>query len=375
MRRKGPYIHQQPNWPKLHWSQHQLASTLATVRHRQGRLLGRMETLGFPLQQEAVLQTLTEDVVKSSDIEGEKLDVSQVRSSIARRLGIDLGGVEPADRQVEGVVEMMLDATRNYILPLTADRLFGWHASLFPAGRSGMRKVRVRAWRDDSTGPMQVVSGPVGRERVHFEAPAADRLDSEMKVFLDWFKRERAAADLDDVLKAGLAHLWFVTIHPFDDGNGRIARAIADMALARSENSPQRFYSMSAQIRQERNDYYEVLERTQKGTLDVTSWMEWFLGCLGRAIDGAETTLSAVLRKARFWQANRDVTINDRQRLMLNRLLDGFEGHLTTSKWAALAKCSSDTALRDILDLVDRGVLVRNLGGGRSTSYSLVEVR
>lgn len=333
-----------------------------------------MEALGFSLQQEAVLQTLTEDVVKSSDIEGEKLDVSQVRSSIARRLGIDLGGVEPADRQVEGVVEMMLDATRNYTLPLTADRLFGWHASLFPAGRSGIRKVRVGAWRDDSTGPMQVVSGPVGRERVHFEAPAANRLDSEMKAFLDWFSRERAAANLDEVLKAGLAHLWFVTIHPFDDGSGRTARAIADMTLARSENSSQRFYSMSAQIRQERNDYYEILERTQKGTLDVTPWMEWFLGCLGRAIDGAETTLAVVLRKARFWQANPDVTINERQRLMLNRLLDGFEGNLTTSKWAAIAKCSSDTALRDILDLLERRILMRNPGAGRSTSYSLAEI-
>ena len=373
-RKRGPYIHGQPDWPKLQWNQHQLASTLATVRHRQGRLLGRMEGLGFPLQQEAVLQTLTEDVVKSSDIEGEKLDASQVRASIARRLGIDLGGVEPADRQVEGVVEMMLDATRNYALPLTADRLFGWHASLFPAGRSGMRKVRFGAWRDDTTGPMQVVSGAVGSERVHFEAPAADRLDSEMKAFLDWFNRERAAADLDEVLKAGLAHLWFVTIHPSDDGNGRIARAITDMTLARSENNSQRFYSMSAQIRQERNDYYEILERTQKGTLDVTPWMEWFLGCLGRAIDGAETTLAVVLRKARFWRANRDVPINERQRLMLNRLLDGFEGNLTTSKWATISKCSPDTALRDISDLVGRGFLVRNAAAGRSTSYSLTEV-
>ena len=333
-----------------------------------------MEALGFPLQQEAVLQTLTEDVVKTSDIEGEKLDAVQVRSSIARRLGIDVGGAEPEDRQVEGVVEMMLDATRNYDKPLTVDRLFGWHSSLFPSGRTGMRRVRVGAWRDDSTGPMQVVSGPVGRERIHFEAPAAGRLDTEMDAFLEWFKGGRAAADLDDVLRAGLAHLWFVTIHPFDDGNGRIARAIADMALARSENSPQRFYSMSAQIRQERNDYYEILERTQKGTLDVTHWMEWFLECLGRAIDGAETTLSAVLRKARFWEANRDVTINERQRLMLNRLLDGFEGNLTTSKWAAITKSSSDTALRDILDLVDRGMLARNPGAGRSTSYSLTEV-
>ncbi len=333
-----------------------------------------MEALGFPLQQEAVLQTLTEDVVKTSDIEGETLDAVQVRSSIARRLGIDVGGIETADRQVEGVVEMMLDATRNYDRPLTVDRLFGWHSSMFPSGRTGMRRVRVGAWRDDSTGPMQVVSGPVGRERIHFEAPAADRLDSEMDAFLEWFKGGRAAADLDDVLRAGLSHLWFVTIHPFDDGNGRMARAIADMALARSENSPQRFYSMSAQIRQERNDYYEILERTQKGTLDVTPWMEWFLQCLGRAIDGAETTLAAVLRKARFWQRHRDVPINERQRLVLNRLLDGFEGNLTTSKWATITKCSSDTALRDILDLVERGVLVRNPSGGRSTSYSIAAV-
>lgn len=374
MRRTPRYIHELTGWPKLRWEKQGLANTLASVRHRQGRLLGRMEALGFPLQQEAVLQTLTEDVVKTSDIEGETLDAVQVRSSIARRLGIDVGGIETADRQVEGVVEMMLDATRNYDRPLTVDRLFGWHSSMFPSGRTGMRRVRVGAWRDDSTGPMQVVSGPVGRERIHFEAPAADRLDSEMDAFLEWFKGGRAAADLDDVLRAGLSHLWFVTIHPFDDGNGRMARAIADMALARSENSPQRFYSMSAQIRQERNDYYEILERTQKGTLDVTPWMEWFLQCLGRAIDGAETTLAAVLRKARFWQRHRDVPINERQRLVLNRLLDGFEGNLTTSKWATITKCSSDTALRDILDLVERGVLVRNPSGGRSTSYSIAAV-
>ena len=330
-----------------------------------------MEALGFPLQQEAVLQTLTEDVVKSSDIEGERLDASHVRSSIARRLGIDAGGVQPTDRQVEGVVEMMLDATRNYEQPLTADRLFGWHASLFPSGRSGMRKVRVGVWRDDSTGPMQVVSGPVGRERMHFEAPEATRLEREMKAFLDWFN-EVGRVDVDDVLKAALAHFWFVTIHPFDDGNGRVARAIADMALARSEHSSQRFYSMSAEIRQERNDYYEILEHTQKGSLDVTPWMAWFLECLGRAIDSAQTTLAAVLQKARFWQVNRDAPINERQRLMLNRLLDGFAGNLTTSKWATITKCSSDTALRDILDLVERGILARNPGAGRSTSYSLV---
>ena len=375
MRRSAKYVHELPDWPKFQWDQERLAGPLAKVRHDQGRLIGRMEALGFKLQQEAALEALTEETVKSSEIEGERLDEEQVRSSIARRLGMDVAGVDVVDRRVEGVVEMMLDATQKYDQPLTPDRLFGWHASLFPAGRSGMRKLRVGAWRDDSTGPMQVVSGPVGRERVHFEGPPAKRLDREMTAFLRWFNDGTGPAVADEVLKAGLAHLWFVTIHPFDDGNGRIARAIADLALARSEHTPQRFYSMSAQIRRERNDYYEILERTQKGTMDVTQWIDWFLGCLGRAIDGAQTTLAAVLRKARFWQELRDVPINDRQRLMLNRLWDGFEGKLTTSKWAAIAKCSSDTALRDILDLVDRGVLVRNSGAGRSTSYSLAEVR
>jgi Fic family protein len=373
MRRSSRNIHELADWPKFHWDQNRLAGTLAGVRHKQGRLVGRMEALGFPLQQEATLEALTEETVKSSEIEGEKLDVAQVRSSIARRLGMDVAGVDVVDRRVEGVVEMMLDATRNFDQRLTAERLFGWHASLFPTGRSGMRKLRVGAWRDDTTGPMQVVSGPVGRQRVHFEAPAAERLAREMRAFLRWFNEGTGPAVADDVLKAGLAHLWFVTIHPFDDGNGRIARAIADLGLARSEHSPQRFYSMSAQIRRERNDYYDILERSQKGTMDVTAWMEWFLGCLGRAIDGAETTLAAVLRKARFWQQHRDVPINDRQRVMLNRLLNGFEGKLTTSKWAVITKCSSDTALRDILDLLERGVLVRNLGAGRSTSYSLAD--
>jgi len=373
MRRKSRYIHELLDWPNFRWDRERLANPLAALRHEQGRLIGRMEGLGFSLQQEAVLQTLTEDVVKSSEIEGERLDQSRVRSSIARRLGMDVGGLDVLDRQVEGVVEMMLDATRNYDQPLTPERLFGWHASLFPTGRSGMRKLRAGAWRDDRTGPMQVVSGPVGRERVHFEAPAADRLDREMTVFLHWFNEGRNSAGVDQVLTAGLAHLWFVTIHPFDDGNGRVARAIADLALARSEHSSQRFYSTSAQIRQERNEYYEILECTQKATLDVTPWMGWFLACLGRAIDGARTTLAAVLRKARFWQAIRDLAINDRQRLVLNRVLDGFEGKLTTSKWAKMAKCSPDTALRDIVDLVQRGVLVRNPGAGRSTSYSLAE--
>jgi Fic family protein len=362
------FIHELHDWPRFDWNRERLAEPLVAVRHRQGRLIGHMEALGFNLRQEAVLQTLTADVLKSSEIEGEKLDAEQVRSSIARRLGMDIGALKPADRNVEGIVEMMLDATRHYDQPLTAERLFSWHASLFPTGRSGMSKIRVGAWRDDSTGPMEVVSGPVGKEHVHFEAPAAARLDREMKAFLDWFNKP---PDIDEVLKAGLAHLWFVTIHPFDDGNGRIARAVADMVLARSENSPQRFYSMSAQIRQERAAYYDILEQTQKGTLDITPWMEWFLGCLGRAIDGAQTILSAVLAKARFWERIQGISINERQRLVLNRLLDGFEGKITTSKYAKLAKCSQDTALRDILPLVERGILVRNPEGGRSTSYSL----
>ncbi|MGH7812584.1 MAG: Fic family protein [Candidatus Binataceae bacterium] len=362
------YIHELKDWPRFHWSTEKVAGPLASARHRQGRLIGHMEALGFDLQQEAVLQTLTTDVLKSSEIEGEKLDAEQVRSSIARRLGMDIGGLKPADRNVEGVVEMMLDATRHYSQPLTDERLFAWHASLFPTGRSGMTKIRVGAWRDDSAGPMQVVSGPIGKEQVHFAAPKADRLDGEMKAFLDWFASDSA---IDPVLKAAKAHLWFVTIHPFDDGNGRIARAIADMALARSENSPQRFYSMSAQIRQEGNAYYDILEQTQKGSMDITPWMEWFLDCLGRAIGGAQTILSAVLAKARFWERIRDVPLNDRQRLVLNRLLDGFEGKLTTSKYAKLAKCSQDTALRDILPLVERGILARGAEGGRSTSYAL----
>jgi len=362
------FIYERKDWPRFHWNRERLAEPLAAVRHPQGRLIGHMEALGFNLRQEAVLQTLTEDVLKSSEIEGEKLDPAQVRSSIARRLGMDIGALKPADRNVEGVVEMMLDATRHYDQSLTDERLFAWHASLFPTGRSGMTKIKAGAWRDDSTGPMEVVSGPIGKEKVHFQAPEAKRLDADMRTFLDWFN---ANAGIDQVLKAGQAHLWFVTIHPFDDGNGRIARAIADMALARSENSPQRFYSMSAQIRQDRAAYYTILEQTQKGTLDITPWMEWFLGCLGRAIEGAQTTLGTVLAKARFWERIADFPINERQRVVLNRLLNGFEGKLTTTKYAALAKCSQDTALRDILPLVERGILVRNPEGGRSTSYAL----
>ncbi len=363
------YIHQLSDWPQFTWDRERLAEPLADIRHRQGRLLGHMEALGFNLRQEATLETLTADVIKSSEIEGEKLDTEQVRSSIARRLGVDIGALKKADRNVDGIVEVMLDATRNYSQPLTVERLFGWQASLFPSGRSGLSKITVGSWREDKTGPMQVVSGAIGRERVHFEAPAAARLEAEMNAFLNWFN---ANTGTDLVLKAGLAHLRFVTIYPFEDGNGRIARAIADIILARSEDSPQRFYSMSAQIRQQRSAYYDILEQTQEGSLDVTRWMEWFLDCLGRAVDGAQTMLGGVLKKARFWERNQSVPLNRRQRLIMNRLLDGFTGKLTTSKYAELTKCSQDTAWRDILALVENGILVRNSSGGRSTSYSLV---
>ncbi len=361
------YIHERTKWPDLRWSDEQLAQPLAAVRHRQGRLIGRMEALGFPLREEAVLHALTEDVIKSSEIEGEVLDREQVRSSIARRLGMDIGGLVEADRNVEGIVEMMLDATQNYAQPLTAERLFGWHAALFPTGRSGMSHITVGAWRTAEAGLMQVVSGPIGRERIHFEAPASDRLNAEMSRFLGWFE----TATPDPVLKAGIAHLWFVTVHPFDDGNGRIARAIADLALARAEGTAQRFYSMSAQIRVERKTYYDMLESTQKGDLDITPWLLWFIGCLDRAFEGAETILASVMRKARFWESIAGQPLNDRQRKVINRLLDGFEGKLTNAKWAALTKASPDTALRDINDLAQRGILVKDPAGGRSTSYSL----
>jgi len=364
------YIHQLPNWPEFHWNQENLAAPLAAVRHRQGRLIGRMEALGFPQQNEAVLKTLTLDVLKSSEIEGEILNPEQVRSSIARRLGMDIAGLVPADRRVEGVVEMALEATQNYAKPLTKERLFIWHASLFPEGATG---IKVGTWRDDAKGPMQVVSGAMGRERVHYEAPPTERLDAEMDAFLGWANK---ADDIDPVLRAAKAHLWFVTIHPFDDGNGRIARAIADCLLARSENSSQRFYSMSAQIRRERKEYYDILEKTQKATLDVTEWMKWFLGCLDRAIAGTETALATVFRRDQFWKTCSDVSFNERQRLILNRLLDGdFEGKLTSSKWATLAKCSQDTAHRDILDLVEHGILLKDSAGGRSTSYSLKDLQ
>ena len=363
------YIWELEQWPELCWDDRSLARLLARVSREQGRLLGKMEGLGFDLRTRAHMRTLTEDVVKSSEIEGERLDREQVRSSIARRLGIDIGGIVPSERNVDGVVEMMVDATGNYNEPLTVERLFAWHAALFPTGRSGMTPIVVGDWRTDAAGPMQVVSGPIGRQKVHYEAPPAARVSHEMDRFLSWFDQP---GDIDPLLVAGLAHLWFVTIHPVDDGNGRIARAIANVALARSEQTGQRFYSMSKQIQAERNHYYDLLERTQRANLDITAWQTWFLECLLRAIEGSEDTLSAVFDKARFWERFSAEAFNERQVKILNRVLDGFEGKLTSSKWAILAKCSQDTAYRDILNLVDRGALRKDPGGGRSTSYSVV---
>lgn len=364
------YIHLDPAWPHFTWDGEALAAALAHVRHEQGRHLGRMEALGFDLRAEAGLEVLTTEVVKSWAIEGETLPIDEVRSSIASRLGLARAGLPPASREVEGIVDLMLDATRNCTAPLTAERLFGWHAALFPSGRSGLRRITVGAWRTKGAGPMQVVSGALGRERVHFEAPEADRLEEEVERFLAWFNQE---SDLDLVLEAGVAHFWFITIHPFEDGNGRIARAIGDMVLARADRTTDRFYSLSAQIEAERDQYYRELEAAQRGGLDITDWLRWFLGCLERAIEGADPTLAAVFRKARIWKVANRGPVNDRQRLVLNRLLDDFKGHLTTSKYAKLARCSQDTALRDIRELMERELLEKNPAGGRSTSYSLRE--
>ncbi|SHM03899.1 Fic family protein [Chitinophaga jiangningensis] len=365
------FIYQLKKWPYFTWDSELISPLLGEVRHKQGRLLGQMEHLGFALQEEALLLTLTADVLKSSEIEGEILDADQVRSSIARRLGIEIGGLVPSDRDVEGVVEMMLDATQHYDQPLGEQRLFGWHASLFPTGYSGIHKIVVGSWRDNTKDdPMQVVSGGMGRERVHFQAPGSEVLQQEMDRFLTWFNRDET---IDPVVKAAIAHLWFVTLHPFDDGNGRIARAITDMQLARADKSPQRFYSMSAQIRIERKDYYQILESTQKDSLDITGWLMWFLACLDRAVSGSDKILAAVIRKAKFWDNPQAQTVNDRQKLMLNKLLDGFHGKLTSSKWAVIAKTSQDTAIRDIQDLMERGLLVKEEAGGRSTSYVLRE--
>ena len=363
------YVYQRKEWPKFTWDHEALLLQLAKVRHLQGRLVGKMLALGFDLQQEAELDVQALNVLKSSEIEGEFLDPGQVRSSIARRLGLDVSGLVSSGRDVDGVVEMMLDATRHSARPLTKERLFDWHAALFPTGRSGMYRIEVGQWRTDARGPMQVVSGPMGRERVHFQAPEAAIVDEEMAAFLDWFNREEG---IDPVLKAAVAHLWLVTIHPFEDGNGRIARAVADLQLSRADGSTLRFYSMSAQIRQERKRYYELLEATQKGGLDITPWLLWFLECLERALIATDQHLRRILAKARFWEQHRHTPLNERQQLMINRLWDGFAGKLTSSKWAKIAKCSSDTALRDIQDLVEKGILRKGPEGGRSTGYELV---
>lgn len=364
------YIWQLPSWPDWQFDAGALAALLAKVTLERGRLLGSMQTLGFKLAEEATLRTLTEDVIKSSAIEGEQLNPDAVRSSLARRLGIDIGALAPSDRHVDGVVEMVLDATRNYDKPLTSERLFGWHAALFPTGYSGMSRIHVAAYRTDEDGPMQVVSGGAGCEKVHFEAPPASNLAQEMARFLDWFEHARA---LDPIIKAGIAHLWFVTLHPFEDGNGRIGRAACDMALARADETAQRFYSLSAQIQRERKDYYNALEHAQKATMDVTEWLGWFLGCLLRSIQGAGEQLDAVMFKARFWTHWSDLAMNERQVRMLNQLMDGFEGNLTNKKWATITRCSPDTALRDIKELVTHGVLMQAEAGGRSTHYVLRE--
>lgn len=362
------YIWQSSAWPQWRYDLAALARPLAEVSRAQGLLLGRLADVGGATRDQASLLALTDDVVKTSEIEGEHLNVASVRSSIARRLGVDIGALAPVDRHVEGVVEMVLDATANCWQPVTDERLFGWHAALFPTGYSGMARINVAAWRDDESGPMQVISGPMGRQKVHFEAPPADRLPSEMARFIDWLNAE---SDVPPLLKSGLGHLWFVTLHPFDDGNGRIARAVGDLLLARADGSPQRFYSLSAQIQRDRKGYYEILERTQKGDMDVTGWLVWFLDSLRCALDQAHQTLDSVLTKARFWQRWAATPLNERQAKVLNRLLDGFDGKLTSSKWAAIGKCSADTALRDINDLLARGVLRKIAGGGRSTGYEL----
>lgn len=366
--RAKTYIHQLKNWPGFTWDHQAVLPVLSNVRHKQGHLNGYMKALGFALRNETTLQALTLDILKSSEIEGELLDYAQVRSSIARKLGMDIAGLVPSDRDVEGVVEMMLDATRKYNQPLNKNRLFAWHAALFPTGRSGMHRIAVAAWRDNKKGPMQVVSGPMGKEKVHYEAPDADRLKKEMKQFFSWFNSDK---HMDPVLKSAIAHLWFLTIHPFDDGNGRIARTIADMQLTKADADSQRFYSMSAQIRLDRKAYYEVLEKTQKGSLDITEWLLWFMHCLDRALNATNKTLKDILYKTKFWDKHSNTPVNERQRLMINKLFDGFTGNLTSSKWAKITKCSADTALRDIQDLITKKILKKDEAGGRSTHYIL----
>jgi len=368
LQRMSFYIYQKDSWPTFTWESDKFVNLLSEARNLQGRLIGRMESLGFDLRDEALLETLTLDVLKSAEIEGEILNPEQVRSSIAQRLGMEFAGAVMSDRNIDGMVEMMIDATHNCFKPLTADRLFDWHAALFPMGRSGMFKITVADWRKDISGSMQIVSGRPGKEKIHFQAPDAELLEIEMNRFLEWFNENDK---IDLVIKAAIAHLWFVTIHPFQDGNGRITRALTDMLLAQSDNSTQRFYSMSAQIRIERKQYYEILEKTQKGNLDTTEWLKWFLSCLINALKSTDKTLTRVLSKADFWTKHSKTIINERQKKILNRLLDGFDGKLTSSKWAKITKCSKDSAVRDINDLIKKNVLQKEDAGGRSTSYEL----
>ncbi len=370
MNRTDRYIYDDPDWPAFGWNAAVLAVPLAAVRHKQGLLLGKMKMLGFESRQQATLESMTREVVKTSAIEGEELNAEEVRSSIACRLGIDAAGLPKAGRDVQGVVEMMLDATSNFAMPLSRERLFSWHAALFPTGRSGMQSITVGAWRGMESGTMRVVSGPLGHETIHFEAPSAVRLELETARLLRWFNTPNPD---DPVINAAIAHLWFVTLHPFDDGNGRIARAIADRVLCAADRSPDRFYSMSWQIEAERKDYYRQLESAQRGDLDITRWLDWFLGCLSRALDSSERALASVLYKARLWQRINREPIRPRQRQVINRLLDDFKGFLTSSKYAKLAECSNDTALRDITELLDRRILIPNSSGGRSTSYRLAD--
>lgn len=365
------YIHELPQWPEFSWDMAAIAPILSATRFEQGLLLGKIGSLGFSFQASAGLETLAQEVVKSHAIEGAFLDTQEVRSSLARRLGVDIGGLFPANRHIDGIVEMMLDATQNFAKPLTPQRLFEWHTMLFPYGTGLGRQIEVGKWRTDKAGAMRVISGYIGKENIHFVAPDANRLEHEMKIFLDWYD---SPVPLDPILKAGIAHFWFVTIHPFEDGNGRIARAVAECQLARADGLPQRFYSMSKQIEQERKDYYAILEHSQKGGLDITAWLEWFLSCLRRTLKSAETDLQSTMRKSRLWQRANQFTLNERQRTILNRLLDGFVGKLTSSKYAKMAKCSQDTALRDIQQLIDFGLLSRSNAGGRSTSYELVKL-
>jgi len=360
-------IYQNKDWTRFVWNDQTINSIFGEVRYLQGKISGQMNSLGFSMKEEARLKTLTQDVVKSSEIEGEQLNYEQVRSSIARRLGLNIAGLIHSGRDVDGVVEMLLDATQNYLRPLTEERLFGWHSSLFPTGRSCMHKIEVGRYR---SGEMQIVSGAIGKEKIHYIAIAPQNISKEMDGFINWFNGDHKT---DPVLKAAIAHFWFIIIHPFDDGNGRIARAISDMLLARAEGSSGRFYSMSGQIMAERKQYYEVLQRVQHSNGDITEWLGWFLHCLKNALSETEHTLENTLRKAVFWKIHENTALNERQRIMLNKLLDGFEGKLKSSKWAKIAKCSADTALRDIKDLIEKGILQVEPEGGRSTNYELVD--